>query len=337
MKESNTSIKALALISLGLDSLLAARLMQEQGIEVHGIHFFSRFICLDPEKRRRDLEQCLRPMSIDYEMVDYSVELRDILLRPAHGFGSEVNPCIDCRLLSLKLAQQRMAEINAGFLVTGEVVGQRPMTQNKPTLFHIDKVSGLKGLIVRPLSARLLPPTVPEQEGWIDREQCLDIAGRSRKIQLQLAETLNLPCIPQPAGGCILTDAQFSRRLKRLLAALAVAPEVEDLIMLRFGRHIWPKDHLHVIVGRHESENDVLETHRKGFWAFYPENGKGPLVLAKEIKGAEDREIVTRITSRYSGGNSGERISICYEAPGGEKGQVMASSISEDDLALWRI
>jgi hypothetical protein len=332
-----TSIKAVALISMGLDSLLAARLMQMQGIEVHGIHFLSRFLCLDPEKRRSDLEACLGPMGLEYSIVDYSEALKDVLINPAHGYGSEVNPCIDCRLLSLRLAQQKMESIGARFLITGEVVGQRPMTQNKPTIQHISKVSGLKGLIVRPLSAKLLPPTIPEREGWIDREQCLDIAGRSRKRQLELAESLQLPCIPQPAGGCVLTDRQFGSRFNRLTASLSKAPSVEELVLLRFGRHIWPNDHLWVIVGRDQTENEQLDNVKQGFWVFYPENGKGPLVLARGIKNDWDRETVCRIASRYSGGVSGRKVTICYETPDGSRGKMETVSVRDTDLENWRL
>ncbi len=322
---------ALALIS-GLDSLLAAKIVRDQNVDVTGIHFYARFDNRDDTAS----ESLLTSWGIPLLIVDFSEDLFRLILHPAHGHGSGVNPCIDCRLLCLKLAHQKMREIEADFLVTGEVVGQRPMTQNKPTLYHIDKVSGLRGLIVRPLTAKCLPPTLPEEKGWVDRDRFFDFAGRTRTPQIALARTLGFGMIPQPAGGCILTDLQFARRFRRLLQGRgASAVTVDTLILLRLGRHIWPSLSLHVIVGRNESENLRLESLSAGWWRFFPENLKGPLALAWGISTLEDQALVAGIVSRYSKGE--ELIPVCSVSPEGHSGLHRVAAASEEQLNAWRL
>lgn len=221
-------IKALALLSGGLDSLLAARLIQNQGVAITGLSFQSYFF--KPY-----------PTSTSYTsslVSDFSPSHLKIVLKPKYGYGKNMNPCLDCHLLMLKTAKKIMTQKKYDFLITGEVLGQRPFSQTKPNLNLLEKEAGLTGLILRPLSAQLLPPTLPEIKGWVDRSKLLAIQGRSRKIQLQLAKKYGLSGFSAPGTSCILTDPGFSQRLKSLLTNCPL-PTANDLQLLRLGRHYW--------------------------------------------------------------------------------------------------
>ena len=294
------TIKAVALISSGLDSLLSAIVIKRLGIDVIGLHCQFKF---DPTSSKADLcrlQELFKPYDIPVIIKDTTNDFLKLFLDPAHGYGSEMNPCIDCRLLTLQYGKMYMDEISAKFLITGEVVGQRPMTQNKPTIFHIDKMSGLKGLILRPLSAKILPPTIPEERSWVDREKLYDFSGRSRKSQIALAAELGIEDYNQPAGGCLLTDPQWSKRMKKLIDHHSRDEiSIESIQMIRLGRHFWPKDHLWVVVGRHEADNQMLELYKKGRWTFQPVDVEGPLAIAENVKNDNDREVVAGIVARY--------------------------------------
>jgi len=333
---SNEKIKAVALVSSGLDSLLSVKIIHDLGIEVQAVCFIFQFDNLEKKFRSGDIDALLRPFGIPLTVFDVSEEYLPIFLNPKHGYGKGVNPCIDCHLFMLKRAKKVMDEMGAQFLVTGEVVGQRPMSQTKPTLFHIDKVSGFKGLILRPLSAKLLPPTLPEEKGWVNRDSLYDISGRSRKRQLELAEKLGITRFNMPAGGCILTDPNYARRVKAFFEHRDKKDvTVEELKLLRLGRHFWPNSHLQVIVGRDEKDNTALEPFRKGRWAFYPENGKGPLVLAHGVMDENDKEITAGITARYCSGNE-TSIRICFDQNGDHK-ECLSTPVSDTELDTWRV
>jgi len=256
------AIKAVALLSGGLDSSLAIRLVQEQGVEVEAVHFVSVFNSTAPE--RPSLLAALRVarrLGARAKTILFTREQLGIVRNPAHGYGSNMNPCIDCHMAMLRGAAERMRQTGAQFIVTGEVVGQRPMSQRAFALGQIDKETGLGGLILRPLSARLLPPTIPEKEGWVDRERLLDIKGRSRKVQLELAARYGLTEHSSPAGGCLLTDPGFSARLRDLFAACGGAePDLGDIHLLKVGRHFRLDAATKAIVGRLHRENAVIET-----------------------------------------------------------------------------
>lgn len=337
MRRSKHRVKALALISSGLDSLLAAKIIKDLGVKVQGIHFFLGFDFLKKEDRQREVKKLVRPLRIPIAVLDVSEGFLDIFLHPEHGYGSGVNPCIDCRLYSLRRAKEVMERLDAQFLITGEVVGQRPMTQNKPTLFHIDKVSGLKGLILRPLSAKLLPPTRAEEENWIDREKLYKISGRSRKDQIALAHQFGITRYNQPAGGCLLTDLNFAKRAKTLFLHKEKKEITFDLLkLLRLGRHFWPDNNLWVIVGRNKEDNSALERFREKRWVFQALNYKGPLVLAEGVRDERDRGVVAAITARYCSKGKGSPIRIRYER-GNEEGIISCSPISDSLLDKWRV
>lgn len=197
------TIRAVGLLSGGLDSMLAARLLLDQGIEVLGMTFVTPFF--GPEKAQRAAEQ----LGIPLEVMDITVEHFRILKAPRYGYGKGMNPCIDCHALMIRKAGKCVENGRADFVFTGEVLGQRPFSQTKPSLRAVEKESGFAGRVVRPLSALLLPETFPEKEGWLDRSRLLDLRGRSRKRQMALAELYGLRDYPTPAGGCLLTTPFF--------------------------------------------------------------------------------------------------------------------------------
>ncbi|MCD6117506.1 7-cyano-7-deazaguanine synthase [bacterium] len=330
-------IKAVALISGGLDSILAAKIIKDQGIDVLGLSFTFKFDSVKHGSRKNYLEKVEKELNIPIKIMDRSQQLLDIVKNPVHGYGSEMNPCIDCRLQMLSMAKDYMDETNSDFIVTGEVVGQRPMSQQKPVIFHIDKVSGLRGYIVRPLSAKLLPETIPEQKGWIKREELYDFHGRTRKPQLSLARELGIENFEPPAGGCSLTTPDFSRRLKALFEKRdRHTITVNDLQLLLYGRHFWPNEHLNVIVGRDEKDNEAIEKF-KGIDMFllYPFDIPGPSALAIDVKNREDLNRAASLVARYTNQRESSSVEIIYS--GKEEGRISVLPAGEDDVEEWRV
>ncbi len=338
MIPGSDKIKTIALMSSGLDSLLAAKVVKDMGIDVVGVCFYFQFDSLAEMVHSGEVEELVRPLGIPLQCIDISQEFLPIFLNPQHGYGSGVNPCIDCHLFMLRKAAEMMEDIHAQFIVTGEVVGQRPMSQNKPTLFRIEKLSGLRGRILRPLSAKLLPATLPEEKGWVDREKLYDFSGRSRTPQMALASRLGITRYVQPAGGCILTEPGFSDRARALLAHREKTEiTVQEIKLLRHGRHFWPKDHLHVVVGRDKDDNTAIEAFKEGRWVFRAaDTRKSPIVLAKGITDESDIQICARITARYIGGDKSDTFNIHYKGEGRE-GNMTISPLSESLLEQWRV
>jgi len=342
-------IKAVALLSGGLDSTLSVKLVADQGVEVMALNFSTGFCLTDHRRviqRRRESPERLRnealragaDLGIPVEIIDISQEYMHVLTHPKYGYGSAINPCIDCRILMLKKAKAYMEQIGAHFVITGEVLGQRPMTQHFKTLMLIERESGLERLIVRPLSAKLLPLSIPEEKGWVDRERFYAIRGRSRKEQMRLAQQLGIKDYPQPAGGCcFLVDENYARRMRDLFAHKGKDNiSFEDVILLKVGRHFRVGDHLKVVVGRDEAENRFLERYRKGRWAFEAMDFKGPLVLAEGDLSPEDIHTVASITARYCDGRDQSRIRVTYESSS-HKGLVEVTPAADDQLARWRV
>ena len=245
-------MKAVSLFSGGLDSQLAVCLIKDQGIEVIAVNFVTPFF--GAEER---FSQSARQLGIEYHEINIGPIYMDVLKNPVYGYGKNFNPCIDCHAFMLKNAAIYMQEIGASFLITGEVLGERPMSQNKSSLSAVEKHSGCKGLILRPLSAKLLTPTIPETEGWVDRSLLLDISGRSRIPQMQLAEHYGIKDYPSPAGGCLLTQENYSQRLRKLLAAKPDA-EAEEMDILKLGRHFYIGAGVLLAVGRNHDENESI-------------------------------------------------------------------------------
>lgn len=277
-------MKGVLLLSGGLDSSLAGKIVRDMGVELVGLHLESPFGCdANPQVMADEIgiDLIRRPKGQDFI---------EVLKKPEFGYGSVVNPCIDCRILMFKIGREVMDEVGADFLVTGEVVGQRPMSQRRNTLFLIDREAGMEGLILRPLSARLLPETRPETEGWIDREGLLGLAGRSRKPQLDLAAKFGFSHVPSPAGGCLLTDANFKERVTDFIA-LDGNRTAELAPLLRYGRH-FRFDETWVIVGRDENDNRQLDRLIRGNgMAFHPVGFSGPGVYFPDPCPADMEEI----------------------------------------------
>lgn len=250
MSESRT-IRALGLCSGGLDSILSALVLREQGIEVHWVSFETPFF--SSAKARKASENTGVPLMVRKITSLYMEMMRS----PSVKFGKNMNPCMDCHTLMFRLAGEIMTEQGFDFLFSGEVLGQRPMSQNRTSLRYVEKHSGYDGTIVRPLSAKNLPETIPERDGLVDRERLLDISGRSRKPQFQLAEKFGVTDFPAPAGGCLLTDKIFSRRLKDLFDHQQTTPE-KDLELLKFGRHLRLDPKTKIVVGRTHQDNEQI-------------------------------------------------------------------------------
>lgn len=246
-------MKALSVFSGGLDSILAAEIVRAQGIQVQAVFFESPFF--SSKNARKSAEHINLPLKV----VDITERHLKIVKHPRHGYGEHMNPCIDCHTLMFRVAGEMLEDEGASFIITGEVLGQRPMSQNRNALTLIDSESGFKGLILRPLSAKHLQLTIPEEKGWIDRKALLNLSGRSRKPQMELAKKLDIKEYPSPAGGCLLTDKIFSQRLEDLLRS-KTNPDIREIDLLRSGRHFRIGDETKVIVGRHKSENQVIKS-----------------------------------------------------------------------------
>jgi tRNA U34 2-thiouridine synthase MnmA/TrmU len=244
-------IKAIALFSGGLDSILAVKLVQKQNINICGLTFTTPFF--NAVKAQAAAQQIDLPLMVE----DFTAQHLQMLKSPRYGYGKNMNPCIDCHTLMLKMAGRKMEETGADFLVTGEVLGQRPMSQTKQSLYVVAKNSGYADYILRPLSAQLLEPVKAEREGKVDRLKLLSISGRGRKDQMSLAKEFGIQQYPPPAGGCLLTDPIFSIRLRDLMSHLEDR-QIRDYELLKYGRHFRAEDNGKIIVGRNKADNEAL-------------------------------------------------------------------------------
>jgi tRNA-uridine 2-sulfurtransferase len=270
--------KALFLFSGGLDSLVGVRLLEAQGIKVDLIFFESYFF--KPDQARLSAKS----NNLKLKVVDFSEQQLESVKKPRHGYGRAMNPCVDCHALMLRLAREMMLSGDYDFVATGEVLGQRPMSQTKNRLKLVEKESGLQGFLLRPLSAQLLQITVPEKMGQVDREKLGSISGRSRKQQISLAEKFKLVDYPNPAGGCLLTDKEFSIKLKDLIEIKKNLSSF-DIALLSYGRHYWFKK-FKIVVGRDETENDWLRKNAvKNDVLVYIKDLPGPLTLIRSYGG----------------------------------------------------
>ncbi|MDD2509781.1 MAG: tRNA 4-thiouridine(8) synthase ThiI [Syntrophomonas sp.] len=309
-------MKAVCLFSGGLDSQLAAALVKNQGVTVIGVNFSSPFFGAN-----RATHLAAKALGIQLFVLDTGQEyIEEVLKTPVYGYGKNLNPCIDCHGFMLRKAGEFMQKLEASFLISGEVLGQRPMSQNRSALNAVDKLSGFRSLILRPLSARLLPATIPEIEGWVDREQLMDISGRGRTRQIELAEKLGIFDYPTPAGGCLLTEANFSRRLKKMLE---VKPELEpgEMEILKLGRHFYLGERTLLAVGRNHSENESIQKISRGDdYLFKVLDRPGPLGLLRGFAGLKADEInqAAAIVARYSDARKENTAQVKFFKPGSE-------------------
>ena len=314
--------KAVALISGGLDSLLATRLIQEQGIYVEGLNFYTGF-CVEGHThaiRNRHQEKPKRnnalwsaeQLGIKLHIEDVIEEYKDIVINPKHGYGANLNPCLDCKGFMVSKAREWMEKNGFDFIITGEVIGQRPNSQRRDTMPVIARESGAFDRLVRPLCAQLLPETLPEREGWIDRAKLLRMNGRGRKPQIELAANYGFHDYAQPAGGCcFLTDPNYSRRLTDLWATRGEKRyELDDIMLLKVGRHLRPRPHFKLIIGREEGENNFLQGYRKLYTHLESISHDGPMVLLEGEASDDDLLLAARITARFSQGRDCASVSI---------------------------
>ena len=314
--------KAVALISGGLDSLLAARVVLEQGVHLEGINFYTGF-CVEGHThaiRQRDRRKPKRnnalwvaeQLGIKLQLIDIVDEYKDVVLNPRHGYGANLNPCLDCKIFMVRKANEWMRSHGFDFIVTGEVVGQRPKSQRRNAMSVVAKESGAEDLLLRPLCARNLPATLPERQGWVDREKLYGFSGRSRKPQIDLAKRYGIEDYAQPAGGCcFLTDSSYSAKLADLWANRPGRDyELDDIMLLKVGRHIRPRPGFKLIVGREEGENNFLEGYRKRFMHLRTTSHPGPLVLIDGEASEADLLLAARLTARFSQGRDAQSVTV---------------------------
>lgn len=344
--------RAVALISGGLDSMLAAKVIMDQGIHVEGVNFFTGF-CVEGhthairkpkqgKEKRNNALWVAEQLGIKLHIIDVIDEYKDVLLNPKHGYGQHLNPCLDCKIFMVKKAQawSFMEDNGFDFIITGEVVGQRPKSQRKETMPIIARESGVEDRLLRPLCAKQLPPTLPEREGWVDREALHGFHGRNRKPQIALAESFGFTDWAQPAGGCcFLTDEQYALKLADMWRARGSREyELDDIMLLKVGRHIRPRPNFKIIVGREEGENRYLEGYRNTFVSLHAESHPGPLALIDGDADATDIDLACRIVARYGQGRDADSVTLRVQLPDGTKTErtVMPMPAQQMDSA-WHV
>jgi len=279
--------QVVALFSQGLDSILAIKIIQQQGLKVKAIKFISPFFGYEIKDNEVEFcEQVKTSYDIDLSIIDLTDEYLQMLAAPLYGYGKNFNPCLDCKIMMLNQARIVAEAWQADCIVTGEVVGQRPFSQRRDTMRRIEKLSLTEGLLLRPLSAKLLTPSQAEESGLINRDLLFDFSGRGRKPQMALAEKLGISNYPTPAGGCLLTDPGFAKRVKTLYQKVTAPPSAADINLLKFGR-FYPLNESSdfVIVGRHRDDNQqLLKTADKSHFILQLTEMAGPVAILKGDK-----------------------------------------------------
>ena len=314
---SASPTRAVGIVSGGLDSLLAVELVQRMGIRVTALHFVIGFEprhlqgWIDAPDAPPAASKAILATGAEVEVVDIRAEYMPLLAAPPHGYGGHCNPCIDCHAMMLAKAKLRMEELGASFAFSGEVLGQRPMSQNRQSLGTVASTSELNDRLVRPLSGALLPATAPEREGVFRRDQLLDIRGRSRKRQRALASELGLADYPSPAGGCLLTDPGFSARLEDLFDRRPdrlLRPE--DPLLLFVGRHIVLPGGAKVVIGRDHRENGVVARFAADGLLLEARDHMGPTALIEGQPTAGDLQAACRLVGRYGQGKAEAKVAV---------------------------
>ena len=336
--------KAVSLISGGLDSLLATKVILDQGIHVEGINFFTGF-CVeghthairkkDNKPKRNNALWVAEQLGIKLHIIDIVEEYKDVVLNPRHGYGANLNPCLDCKIFMVHKALEWIQKNDFDFMITGEVIGQRPMSQRKATMPVVAHESGAEELLLRPLCAKKLPPTLPEQQGWVDREGLYDFSGRSRKPQIALARQFGFDDYAQPAGGCcFLTDENYSVKLQDLWSNRGQKKyDLDDIMLLKVGRHIRPRPEFKLIIAREEGETRFLSGYKNQFQSIKTVSHSGPLAL---VEGAtldeEQLKLACAITARFSKGKDADDVELRYTSPGHEARNIHVKAMSTDEI-----
>jgi len=294
-------MKAIALFSGGLDSCLAIKIIQDMGIDVEAVYINTGF---DSNVDKTEyLYYMAKEIGVKLTIIDERLHfINDILFSPKYGYGKNMNPCIDCHANMINVAYDYMKEVGAKFIISGEVLGQRPMSQKIDGIRKIEKLTN-KDIVVRPLSAKLLPPTLPERNGWIDRNKLYDISGRERKRQMELAEKFGLKNYESPAGGCLLTDKHFSIKLKNYVKYLNLG--IEEIEILKVGRFLVVDDKI-VIISRNKDENSILKSYNGDkFLKMYPIGFAGPVGLLQKDALYNTKQLSAQILLTYSKATEG--------------------------------
>jgi tRNA-specific 2-thiouridylase len=322
--------------------MLAARLMLEQGIHVEGINFFTGF-CVEGHTHaiRRDKQS--RPLrnnalwvaeqlGIKLHFVDVVEEYKQVLFHPRYGYGANFNPCLDCKIFMVGKALQWMEQHGFDFIVSGEVVGQRPMSQRKDTMPLVQRRSGAEDRLLRPLSASNLPPTLPEREGWVDRSLLHGFNGRSRKPQMALAEAFGLHDYAQPAGGCcFLTDPQYALKLRDLIDSSGQQDyQLDDILLLKVGRHFRPCADYKLIVAREEGESNYLRGYRNLHTWLEPVSHAGPFCIGVGVLSDEDLHQAGALAARYSKGRQQPSVEVAWGRADGRRGTLRVAPMDAD-------
>jgi len=348
--------KAVSLISGGLDSMLATRAIQDQGIHVEGINFYTGF-CVEGHThaiRRKDKDKQKRnnalwvaeQLGIKLHIIDVIEEYKDVLINPKHGYGQNLNPCLDCKIFMVNKAQAWawMEENKFDFIITGEVIGQRPKSQRKATMPIIARESGADERLLRPLCAKNLPPTLPELEGWVDREKLYGFSGRNRKPQMELAAKFGFTEYSQPAGGCcFLTDQNYSDKLSDLWRARGSQNyDLDDIMLLKVGRHLRPKPHFKIIVSREEGENNYLSGYKNEYTSLTTVSHNGPIALLDgdltTDSAQQDIELAARIVARFSQGRDAAEVRVQVRQKDGSATEMTVPPLpSESITPAWYI
>ena len=309
--------------------MLAAKLMLEQHIHVEGLNIFTGF-CVEGhthairneergrQKRNNALWVC-EQIGIKLHMIEAIEAYKDIVINPRHGYGANLNPCLDCKGFMVGLARKWMEDNGFDFIVTGEVMGQRPKSQKKSTFPVVARESGAFDRLLRPLSAKLLAPTLPERAGWVVRDHLLDISGRSRRKQIALASYWGIKDFSQPAGGCcFLTDESYSRKLQDFWDHKDRKDyELDDIMLLKVGRHLRPKNNWKLIIARDSGESNYLMGYRSKFAHFAITSHPGPVSLVDGQIPDSDLELAARVVARFGGSRDAEQATVRYTAPDG--------------------
>ncbi len=314
--------KGIGLLSGGLDSVVAAALVRDAGAEVSCVHFFTGFCVTGHNSRvgrkNRPIAnhalQVAAEAAVPVEIIDIAQDYLPVVLDPKFGYGRNMNPCVDCRVFMLARAKEYMKKVGGDFVFTGEVLGQRPKSQLKRTMRTVEGEAGLEGRLLRPLSARLLPPTILEAEGRIDRAKLLDIHGRGRKRQIALAKKYGLARFMQPAGGCcFLTDEAYTKKFRDIIAhSNGDALELEDIFILGVGRHFRFSPELKVVIGRDETENNFLLHYSGEYWLARVNGFTGPTAMVIGEFTDDDLDSIASVVARYSGGKSEPVVEVRF-------------------------
>lgn len=336
--------KAVALISGGLDSMLAVKVIQEQGVHVEGINFYTGFChsghtsairnSKGGKALRNDALWVAEQLGIKLHIIDIVEPYKEVLLNPKYGYGKNANPCLDCKIFMVEQAHEWMKENGFDFIITGEVTGQRPKSQHKHALPLVAKESGADDRLLRPLCAKRLEPTLPEREGWVNREALYDFHGRNRKPQLGLAASFSIEEFAQPAGGCcVLTDENYTRRLQDMWAHRGSRDyDMEDIILLKAGRQLRIAPHYKIIIARDEAESNFLTGYRKEFIHMQVLQHRGPMILIEGTPDEQDLMICARIAGRFCSGREEEEISVALHVPAQEPTQLRVKPMAVDEI-----